>query len=195
MLLQQVRDLSYEPCLLSDHSPSWVRLDVNASSGRPLWRVNPFWLTLFPPSDGVPGALREFLTFKTHAVSAAVIWDSLKAFLRGYLIWEITGIKNHSREWEDRVRNEMQSREQALITDPSQSNHEAWTEAQSLYNSVIMSAAEKRRYFLQQSYFEEVENIGHLLALVAREQWDPSIITAIRSTTGKIHTLNPDMND
>lgn len=94
------------------------------------------------------------------------------------------------------MRDEMQHRKQALVTDPSQSNHEAWTEARSLYNSVIMSAAAKRRYFLQQDDFEKRENTGHLLALVAREQRDPSIITAIRSTAGELHTPNSDiLND
>lgn len=58
-----------------------------------------------------------------------------------------------------------------------------------------MSAAEKRRYFLQQSYFEE-GNTGHLLALVARKQRDSSTISAIQSAAGDLHTLNPDiLND
>lgn len=132
--------------------------------------MNPFWLTLVPSPDGVLGALSEFIQFNRWSASAAVVWDLLKAFLRGCLIREITGIKNRSREWEDRVRDEMRKREQALVTDPSQSNNKAWTEAQSLYNSTLMSTAEKRRYFLQQSYFEEGDNSGQLLALVAREQ-------------------------
>lgn len=158
--------------------------------------VNPFWLTLFPSPDGVTCALRDFLQFNRGSASTAVIWNSLKAFLRGCLIREITGIKNHSREWENRVQDEMRTREQALVADPSQSNHDSWTEAQSLYNSVLLSAAEKRRYFLQQGCFEEGENTGHLLALVAREQRDSTNILAIRAETGERHTLNSDvLND
>lgn len=59
-----------------------------------------------------------------------------------------------------------------------------------------MSTAEKRRYFLQQSYFEEGENTGHLFALVAREQRDSSTISEIRSAVGELHVLNSDiLND
>ena len=67
------------------------------------------------------------------------------------------GIKARSREWEDKVQDEMKTREQALVADPSQSNQDSWVEAQSLYNSVLLTAAEKRRYFHQQSHFEEGE--------------------------------------
>lgn len=109
MLMQRVRDLAYEPRLLSDHCPFWVWLDATASLGRPLWRGNPFWLTLFLLSDGIPGTLREFLTFNKTLCQCSSD-ERLKAFLRGCLIREIRGIKNRSREWEDRVQNEMQSR-------------------------------------------------------------------------------------
>lgn len=74
-LMQHVRDSAYEPHLLSDHSPFWVWLDVTVVSGNPLWKVNPFWLTLFQSPDGVTGALREFLQFNGGSASAAVIWD------------------------------------------------------------------------------------------------------------------------
>lgn len=73
----------------------------------------------------------------------------------------------------------MMNREQALVADPSQSNHDAWTEAQYMYVPVLMSAAEKR-YFLQQGYIKEGENTRHLLALVAREQRDSTTITDIK---------------
>lgn len=39
-LMQRVRDSAYEPRLLYDHSPFWVRLDATVVSGRPLWKVN-----------------------------------------------------------------------------------------------------------------------------------------------------------
>lgn len=139
--MQRVVDSAYEPRLLSDHSPFWIWLDVTATSNRPLWKVNPFWLTLLPSTDRTRGALREFLHFNRGSASAAVVWDTLKAFLRGCLIREIAGIKTRSREWESRVRDEVKEREQALIADPSQSNHDSWREAQAMYNSILLSAA------------------------------------------------------
>lgn len=80
-----------------------------------------------------------------------------------------------------------------MVTDPAQATREAWTEAQSLYNSIVLSAAEKRRFFLQQEYYEEGENTGHLLAFVAREQKDTASILAIRSGSGEIYNLNTDI--
>lgn len=61
-----------------------------------------------------------------------------------------------------------------------------------LLNSIVLSAAEKRRYFLQQEYFEEGENTVHLLALVAKEQRDTSSILAIRPGSAEMHNLNSD---
>lgn len=111
VLLQHVCYSAYEPRLLSDHSSFWVWLDVTVSLGQPLWRVNPFWLTLFLSPGDILGALKEFLRFNRHSASAAVVWNSLKALLRGCLIREITGIKRRSEEWEDSVCAELQHRE------------------------------------------------------------------------------------
>lgn len=183
--MQLVEDSAYEPRLLSDHSPFWVWLDTTGMLGRPLWKVNPYWLTLFPQVDRTREALWEFLQFNRGSASAVVVWDTLKAFLRGCLIKEIAGIKTRSREWENRVREELKEREQALVRDPSKSNQESWKEAQVVYNSVWLSAAEKRRYFQQQSYFEEGENTGRLLALIAREQRDSTNILAVRVESGE----------
>lgn len=85
---------SYKPRLLSDHSSFRVRLDVTVSLTRTLWWVNPFWLTLFPSSDSIPGALIEFIRFNRGSASTAVVWDSLKAFLRGCLIWGLQVLKD-----------------------------------------------------------------------------------------------------
>ena len=118
-LMHRVRDSAYEPRVLSDHSPFWVRLDATVATGRSLWKVNPFWLTLLPSPDGTVGLLQEYWQLNRGTAGAGVVWDTLKAFLRGCLIKEISGIKTRSREWEDKVRDEMKSREQALVVDPS----------------------------------------------------------------------------
>ena len=120
--MQRVRDSAYEPRLLSDHSPFWVRLDDMVVMGRPLWKVNPFWLTLLPAPDKTVGLLQEYWQHNRGTANAGVVLDTLRAFLRGCLIREISGIKTRSGEWEDKVRDEMKTREQALIVDPSQSN-------------------------------------------------------------------------
>lgn len=79
----------------------------------------------------------------------------IKAFLRGLIIREIINIKRKSRKWEDTIRAELQQREEALVADPSEMNCSNWAEAQSLYNNVVLSVAEKKQYFLQKNYFEE----------------------------------------
>lgn len=65
------------------------------------------------------------------------------------------------------------------MADPTPANQNSWKEAQSLYNQVVLSTAEKKRYFLQQNYFEEGENIGQLLAMVAKAQQKSTSITEI----------------
>lgn len=49
-----------------------------------------------------------------------------------------------------------------------------------------MSKAEKKRYFLQQNYFEEGENTGHLLAMVTKGQQESTSITEIRKINGEV---------
>lgn len=83
ILMQRVLSAAYEPCLLSEHSAFWVKIDVVAQETRLLWQINPFWLTLLPSLDGIPSASGEFLRFDRGSARAAVVWDSLNAFLRG----------------------------------------------------------------------------------------------------------------
>lgn len=79
--------------------------------------------------------------------------------------------------------------------DPTPANQSSWTVAQSLYNRVVLSTAEKKRCFLQQNYFEEGENTGHLLAMVARAQQESTSITEIKKPNGEVSTSTTDILD
>lgn len=91
-----------------------------------------------------------------------MVWDSLKAFLRGLLIQHITRVKKKSRAQGEHIRNEVMDMEleRQYVLDPSPGKQELWTRKQQEYKAVITRNAENRRLFQRQRCFEEGERVG-----------------------------------
>lgn len=60
--------------------------------------------------------------------------------------------------------------------------------AQALYQQVSTTVAINKRFFMQLRYFNEGENTGHLLAVIARAQQGWSHIEAIQNLEGETVT-------
>lgn len=81
-------------------------------------------------SDEVLPKLKEFVEFKEHTASSWVLWDSLKAFLRGILIQQVVKIKKESREWEESIRKEVIEAENNYVNDPTLEKQKIWLNKQ-----------------------------------------------------------------
>lgn len=177
VILPNVEDSAYEPRLLSDHTPLWVHLGTVGLLIRLLWHVSQNRLTFFLRQTLFLGIGLVFAYKNAGTSSATIFWDTLiKARLWGLLIREITNVKCRTRDWEDMVRGEMQRREADLVVNPTPSTQKSWFEAQSLYNSVVLSAAEKKQYFFKQSYFKgrgRIQAICSWWWLGHNRKWSP----------------------
>lgn len=74
-------------CTISDHNP--VILDVSLTSKRrsTLWRLNNNILNYPNIKDQLQDAMKEFLEFNdNNEVSPGILWDTLKAVIRGKII-------------------------------------------------------------------------------------------------------------
>lgn len=170
--------VKYAPRNILDHSLVSANIIISPNPQHKLWKVNPFWLTIFPSSDSIPRALAEFVRFNQNKARPAVVWDALKAHLRGLLTKQINAIK--TKDWENLVMDEATRAEERYIAAPSSESERRWQEAQALYQQVSTTAAENKRFFLQQKYFNEGENTGHLLAMIAKAQQSMTHIEAIQ---------------
>lgn len=63
-------------------------------------KFNPFWLTFFSKLEPVLTMFEEFIRLNRNSTLITVVWDTLKAFLRGLLFKEVSHVKGKSRQWE-----------------------------------------------------------------------------------------------
>lgn len=61
--------------------------------------------------EEVTASLEEFMRINAGTASPRVVWDTLKAFLRGVLIQQIAGVKRQAREQEKLTGNKVTEEE------------------------------------------------------------------------------------
>lgn len=148
------------------------------------------WLDLMGSTVEIALRLKEFVALNSGTASVGVVWDTLKAFLRGLLHQQVVKIKNKSRELEARARKEVMKSEAQYVKDPTPEKHEIWLKRQQEYKEVINRKTENKRLFQRQNYFGEGEKTGRMLALLVKCHTSPPAISSIRTTSGEI-TFEP----
>lgn len=68
--------------------------------------MNPMWFEIMGNPDEISAKLNEFIDLNEDTTTKGVMWDALKAYLRGIFIQQVAKIKKSSREWENkRIRS------------------------------------------------------------------------------------------
>lgn len=87
-LLPRVASSEYLPIIISDHGP--LALDIVLSiqpRTLPYWRFNSLLLSDAKFCDKISTFINDFLIFnQTNSTSYSLLWESLKAYLRGQII-------------------------------------------------------------------------------------------------------------
>lgn len=176
--------VTYAPRNISDHSPLIMGINFSQQKQNKLWKVNHFWFALFLTPDPIPQAITEFLHINRGTAKPTVVWDTLKAHMQGLIIRQISKIKTKTKDWENTVMQAASEAEAQYIQDPTDNTERRWLEAQALYQQVSLNAAENKRFFIKQNYFNEGQNTGHLLAVIAKAQQNTAHIEAIQTPLG-----------
>lgn len=73
-----VKNVSYMPRGLSDHSPMTASLEIGEGNHLREWRISLSWMELMEEPQDVLSALRECVELNTGTASEGVVWDTLK---------------------------------------------------------------------------------------------------------------------
>lgn len=76
-------EVDYEPRGLSDHSPVAFSIKIGSSYGGGDWKMNSFSLKVIEDDGVIAVSLEEFINLNSGTAPLGIMWDSLKAFLRG----------------------------------------------------------------------------------------------------------------
>lgn len=89
-----------------------------------------------------------------------VLWDTLKAFLRGVLIQQMAKFNKEARSEEEDTLKDALEVENNFIRNPNPELERTWQEKQQKYKLVVIQKAETRRLLQRQEFMVEGERVG-----------------------------------
>lgn len=94
-LLESVKDTKIEISTLSDHSPVLMKVSISGLQKSPFsWRLNEKLIDNPKIAEKIQQDSDLFLSFNdTGETSGSVLWETLKAYIRGILISVGAGMK------------------------------------------------------------------------------------------------------
>lgn len=132
-LMPLVTDIKYEARGLLDHSPLILTLGLGKRWEGREWKVYPFWLQLISPKEHMLIKIREFLEYNRPSAAQGVVWDILKAYLRGIIIQLISRRKKITKYWEVEIMGKVTDMEKIYVEDSSPEDLVKLTEAEQFY--------------------------------------------------------------
>lgn len=118
-LLPRLIDAGFSPRSLSDHCPYWVKLSLCHNRPPTSWRLNPFWLTLFPEEDGLSSNWTQFFKTNEGSASPQIVLETFKKHARMTLTAHINKLKHTSEAAITAANESLLSAEKAFTEDPT----------------------------------------------------------------------------
>lgn len=192
-LVPYVAAASYASRSVSDHSPGILDVEWGLRPTLKGWRLNPFWLTLFPEEHDIFMAVPSYFEVNRDTADPLIVWDAYKAYMRGYLTTAINDIKRNTSRALERLEAEERAAELKYIADPSDELRVVWLRAQSAVKDSHVEAAQRQVFFWRQKVFEHGDKCGRMLAYLSRDMQTPPVITELMTPTGNLVQSPPDV--
>lgn len=190
-LLSKIQDCWYDSMVLSDHaSISLIYMDANLRSDPPNWRLHPKWLGNSKFIEYMEQQIDLYFDMNTSETSASTRWEAFKAFIRGQIIsYTKTKSKlcNQKLNLLDSKLKDLEKRQfQNQINDTKIDQEILFLRAQ--YEEMSASRVASSMMKLKQSYYDQGEKPGKLLAWRIKQLQSESAINSIQEEGGDITT-------
>ena len=196
-LLPHIHNPKYHNILISDHSPVTFILNVNGlKPSRPLWRMNPQLIN--DPTFCVYTRAQLKMFFETNdtpETSPCLLWETLKAFLRGCIISFMGARNKKNRAKLMELEKQIHDLDKENARHPSMDIYKQILELRIQYNQITSAKISKSFLFLKQRYFEFGEKPQKLLARQLRKLESDRTIHKIKSEQGTPLTSLKDINN
>ena len=194
--LPAVESCDYTAIVISDHAA--VLLDINFSAcqrERPLWRLNSLLLSEEEFCDYISNSIDQFIaTNKTEDTSASLLWESLKAFLRGQIIsYSASSKKNKQRKFDDLCKD-IADLDRLIALNPDQALCKSRLDLQNKVNLLTTTTAEKLLLRSRGMYYEYGDKSSRLLAHQLKRQAATRLIPEIKDSQNVVQTTPSGIN-
>lgn len=195
-MFSSVIECNYNSILLSDHSlTSLVYRVKGVVKGTPRWRFHPRWLSDSNFLQYLEAQIESFFATNTYETSAIVRWEAFKAYIRGMIISYTSSKTNKLKLKMNELDHKIRQLERETFSDGSTKQKQELTLFKALYEELSTSKAENSLIWLKQSYYDQGEKPGRLLAWRIKKLDADRAITAIQTQYGAVSADPQEIND
>lgn len=196
-LLSNICSCDYHSIIISDHAPT--SLDISFPTyRRPLkrWRFNSSLLANDLFVDHATTASQVFFTINdTPDVSRGTLWETYKAYFRGYVISYTAYLKTTNVKRQTELTQMILEVDNEYSTNPDPALYKRRLQLHSELGLLTTSEAELQLRKSQQKFFESGDKAGKLLAQQSRTAAASRLIPAIKSPSGTTLTDPKSINE
>ena len=172
---------------LSDHSPVSMSLRLGRKKRTTLWRFNSYILNNPATLEKIKKDIKEYLEQNTsEEISPAILWDTLKAVMRGKLISLTTFLKKCKRQKLLDLEGKLKELQSLDSTAMNANLKQEIRKTQGEINDIYSQEAQKKLIFLKQRYYETGGKSAKYLAYKLRKQQEENTIHKIRNPKTQI---------
>uniref|UniRef100_H3APV2 Endonuclease/exonuclease/phosphatase domain-containing protein n=1 Tax=Latimeria chalumnae TaxID=7897 RepID=H3APV2_LATCH len=181
---------------ISDHAPiSFTHSGILGLERSRNWRLNASLLQLLEVQTLVKKAISDFYKCNPKGESdTGLLWDTLKAVLRGKLISYATNRKKERLQKTSELEQEIKDKELALKLNFSLDSFHSLQYLKYEFNKLMSQKVEFALFRVRQSYFEAGEKVSKLLAYRLRKLTVSNNIRLIKNEFNRQMVTNRDIN-
>ena len=195
--IPSIKSVDYSTIIISDHSP--VVLDISFALNikqRPLWKLDPLILSDEDFCRCLAINIDVYIsTNKKENTSYSLLWESLKAFLRGHIISYVAFTKReHSKEVLS-LTDSIHKLDQLYSESPNAELHKKRIELQAKLNILTTKHAEQLLLKTRGTSYEYGDKCSRLLAHQLKRQTASRLIPQVKDELGILVSDPKHIND
>lgn len=153
---------------LSDHSPIYVKLDMDIDCRSTLWRLNTF--VLGQMKEQVKLDINEYMDLNDNGeITPIILWAACKAVIRGKLIAYSSNLKKSRQKRLLELESELKQLEKDYKETRDHTLKEPITKKKNEIDNVYSNDIQKRLIFTKQTYYEGGAKATKLLVYKFKE--------------------------
>ncbi len=195
-LIPLVVNSEYLPIVISDHAP--LSLDILLfpfHTFRSPWRFNSLLLSDLAFCEYISNSIDDFLlTNQTDSISYSLLWETLKAFLRGQIISYSAYVNKERRNRIKKLSDSIQALDDQYAHRPTPELHKQRLNLQAEFNLLTTGEAERLLLRTRCNYYEYGDKVGRLLAHQLRNRAASRFVTQIAQPDGVLSSDPVEIN-
>lgn len=189
----RVKDCFIGTADISDHNAIYLTINLDDMNKSTLWRLNVGILNKTTTVKEIKKEIRDIITNnKDGEIKPTIVWDTVKAVMRGNLISRTSHMNKMKRHKWDKLQQQLRSLEKQQQSDHSKELIEQIRTLRKDIDNLASEELEKQLRFTKQIFYESGHKATKILARRLRTQKIKHSIHRIRESTSNRIIYEPE---